>query len=675
MREASVFESVLVANRGEIACRVMRTARALGMRVIAVYSEADRDAPFVRMADEAVAIGPAPAAQSYLDIDRIVAAARSAGAACIHPGYGFLSERPEFAEACAAAGIAFIGPPPAAMRAMGLKDAARELAARAGVPVTPGYHGDRQEPELLKAEADAIGYPVLVKAVAGGGGKGMRRVDAPEDFIPALESARREAVAAFGDPRVLVEKYVRAPRHIEIQVFADAHGHVVHLFERDCSLQRRHQKVIEEAPAPGMTAEMRAAMGAAAVEAARAVGYVGAGTVEFIADGRDGLRPDRFWFMEMNTRLQVEHPVTEAVTGLDLVALQFRVAAGEPLPFTQQDLAISGHAVEARLYAEDPARGFLPSTGRIRLLELPAGEGVRVDSGVAEGDEVTAWYDPMIAKIIAHGPDRAAALERLAAALAATRVAGPQTNASFLRRLLEAPDFRAGRFDTGYIDAHMAELGVGAAGETPAPDGAATAAAALALNLPAADADAPGGWRDPWDALARAKPGFQLLGTRTARQQLVADGVRVDATLEWRDGRLRARVGEAVADEADVTVRAGDRTEFRNGVVSVRAGAQQLAVAGGRQTVVAPFDPFTVDLDHMDDSGGVVTSPMHGKVTAVYVEAGAAVTRGQRLAVVEAMKMEHPLAAPVAGVVAELRVAPGQQVEEGAVVAVVTPQA
>ncbi|HKH35191.1 MAG TPA: biotin carboxylase N-terminal domain-containing protein [Beijerinckiaceae bacterium] len=410
-----MLDSVLIANRGEIACRIIRTAKKLGMRTVAVHSEADAKALFVEMADEAYPIGPAPATESYLVIERIIDAAKKSGAACIHPGYGFLSERAEFAEACEANGIVFVGPPASAIRAMGLKDAAKSLVARAGVPVVPGYHGSRQEPEFLRQKAGEIGYPVLIKAVAGGGGKGMRRVEKAAEFDAALESAQREAAGAFGDPRVLVEKYVLSPRHIEIQVFADGHGNVVHLFERDCSLQRRHQKVIEEAPAPGMTHEMRVVMGKAAVEAARAVGYVSAGTIEFIADGREGLRPDRFWFMEMNTRLQVEHPVTEAITGLDLVELQFRVAAGEKLPFRQDDLAIDGHAVEARLYAEDPEKGFLPSTGRLWALGFPEGEGIRIDTGVQQGDAVTPFYDPMIAKVIAHGASRDEALDRLSA--------------------------------------------------------------------------------------------------------------------------------------------------------------------------------------------------------------------------------------------------------------------
>src|ERR1044071_2290112 len=427
-----MFNSVLIANRGEIAVRIARTARRLGLRVIAVYSEADAAALHVRVADEAYLIGPPAAHESYLVIDKLIAVARRSGAQCIHPGYGFLSENAQFAEACAAAGIVFVGPPPSAIRAMGLKDQAKALMEKAGVRVVPGYHGELQDPKFLKEKAYQIGYPVLIKAVAGGGGKGMRRVDKHAEFDGALEGAAREAQSAFGDARVLIEKYVTAPRHIEMQVFADAHGNVIHLNERDCSLQRRHQKVLEEAPAPGMTDEVRAAMGRAATEAARAVGYEGAGTVEFIADGAQGLRPNGFWFMEMNTRLQVEHPVTEAITGLDLVELQFRVAAGETLPLAQSDVRIDGHAAEARLYAEDPERNFLPSTGKLATLEFPAGEGVRIDTGVEAGSVVSPYYDPMIAKVIAHGRDRGEALQRLADALGDTVVIGPHANAAFL---------------------------------------------------------------------------------------------------------------------------------------------------------------------------------------------------------------------------------------------------
>ena len=432
-----MFGKLLVANRGEIACRVMRTAHRLGIRTIAVYSDADRDALHVATAGEARRLGPAPASESYLDVERVIAAAAASGADAVHPGYGFLSENPDFVEACAAAGIVFVGPPADAVRAMGLKDAAKRLMETAGVPVIPGYHGEEQDDAALLAHARRIGFPVLVKAVAGGGGKGMRRAGTEAGFADALAGARREARASFGDDRVLIERWVARPRHVEVQVFADAHGNAVHLFERDCSLQRRHQKVVEETPAPGMTPEMREAMGAAAVAAARAIGYRNAGTVEFLADASEGLREDRFWFMEMNTRLQVEHPVTEMVTGTDLVEWQLRVANGEPLPLAQTDLTMTGHAVEARVYAEDPERGFLPATGALVHLATPPGSRhVRIDSGVREGDAVTSWYDPMIAKIIAHGEDRGTALDRLAGALREFEVAGVATNVPFLSRLV-----------------------------------------------------------------------------------------------------------------------------------------------------------------------------------------------------------------------------------------------
>ncbi|HEX8663951.1 MAG TPA: biotin carboxylase N-terminal domain-containing protein [Beijerinckiaceae bacterium] len=653
-----MLDSVLIANRGEIACRIIRTAKWLGMRTVAVYSEADAKAPFVRMADEAHLIGPAPARESYLDIDKIVAAAKTSGAACVHPGYGFLSERAEFAEACAAAGVVFVGPPPAAIRAMGLKDAAKALVGKAGVPVVPGYHGARQEPDFLTQEAGKIGFPVLIKAVAGGGGKGMRRVEDPKEFAAALESAQREAQSAFGDPRVLVEKYVLAPRHVEIQVFADAHGNVVHLFERDCSLQRRHQKVIEEAPAPGMTDEVRAAMGRAAVEAARAVGYAGAGTVEFIADGREGLRADRFWFMEMNTRLQVEHPVTEAVTGLDLVELQFRVAAGEPLPFGQDDLAIDGHAVEARLYAEDPEKGFLPSTGRLWALRFPEGEGVRIDAGVVEGDAVTPFYDPMIAKVIAHAPTRDEALDRLSAALGETLVAGPRTNLAFLRALADAPEFRASRFDTGFIDRNLEGLG---AAPQPLDEEAARLGALMLvddeweeLEARRASLSPAEGLHSPW----AERDAFQLGPPRRHGLSVTVEGERRDMAVTWAADGPEVAFGTGVSRFTPEHFTGNDRAFPRTdtGVIVLR---------GGRQTRVDRHDPFAVDLEHMDE-GGTVKAPMHGKLVAIFVRPGDKVEKGQRLAVVEAMKMEHALVAPAAGEVAEVAAEAGAQVAEGA---------
>ncbi|WP_066713052.1 acetyl-CoA carboxylase biotin carboxylase subunit, partial [Sphingomonas adhaesiva] len=448
-----MIHTLLIANRGEIACRIIRTARAMGIRTVAVHSEADAAALHVREADEAVAIGPAPARESYLLPDRILTAARETGAQAIHPGYGFLSENADFAQAVIDAGLIWVGPNPDSIRAMGLKDAAKARMIAAGVPVTPGYLGEDQSAERLAAEADAIGYPVLIKAVAGGGGKGMRQVEDAAAFADALVSCRREAAAAFGDDRVLIEKYILSPRHIEVQVFGDRHGNVVHLFERDCSLQRRHQKVIEEAPAPGMDAATRAAVCDAAVRAARAGDYVGAGTIEFIADASDGLSADRIWFMEMNTRLQVEHPVTEAITGVDLVEWQLRIAAGEPLPVTQEELSIDGHAIEARLYAEDPAKGFLPSIGTLEAFDLgdPADTGVRVDTGVEQGSVISPWYDPMIAKLIAHGDTREEARARLADALDEAIVWPVRSNAGFLVEALDHPDFVAEAMDTGLI--------------------------------------------------------------------------------------------------------------------------------------------------------------------------------------------------------------------------------
>ncbi|TCR62083.1 acetyl/propionyl/methylcrotonyl-CoA carboxylase subunit alpha [Bosea sp. BK604] len=650
--------SILIANRGEIACRVIRTAKRLGLRTIAVHSEADAEALFVQMADEAYLIGPAPARESYLDADKILAVAKQAGAACIHPGYGFLSENAEFADACAAAGIVFVGPPASAIRAMGLKDAAKALVEKANVPVVPGYHGAEQDAAFLAGEAERIGYPVLIKAVAGGGGKGMKRVEKPEEFADALASAQREGKSAFGDDRVLVEKYVLSPRHVEIQVFGDSHGNVVHLYERDCSLQRRHQKVIEEAPAPGMTAEVRAAMGKAATEAAKAVGYVGAGTVEFIADGREGLKADRFYFMEMNTRLQVEHPVTEAITGLDLVELQLKVAAGEPLGFTQGDVSATGHAVEARLYAEDPEKGFLPSTGKLWALQFPEGEGIRIDTGVEAGDTVTPYYDPMIAKVIAHGATRDEALDRLAGALGETTVAGPRSNLAFLKKLAEAEGFRKGPFDTGFIDRNIEALGA-----VPQPlDAAAVAAAALQLEeerqdaglVAAAERDASEGF-SPWlDADA-----FSLLPRPVLGLPLLVDGERVEARIEWHaEGARVSLPGHEIAEgEHEISLAQAEHGTW-------------LALHRGRQTAVSLYDPFAVDLDAAGGSGGVVKAPMHGKLVALFVQAGEQVTKGQRLAIVEAMKMEHVLTAPRDGTVSEVAGVPGAQVAEGAKVVV-----
>ena len=613
-----MISSLLIANRGEIARRIIRTARRLGVRTIAVYSEADAKAPHVREADAAVCIGPAPAAESYLRADAVLAAAKGEGAEAIHPGYGFLSENAAFAEAVQAAQLVWVGPPPAAIRAMGLKDAAKRLMAEAGVPVTPGYLGEDQSDARLRAEADAIGYPVLIKAVAGGGGKGMRKVERGEDFAGALESARREAKASFGDDRVLLETYVSRPRHIEVQVFGDAHGQVVHLFERDCSLQRRHQKVIEEAPAPGMSPEVRAAVCGAAVKAAQAVGYVGAGTVEFIADASEGLRADRVWFMEMNTRLQVEHPVTEAVTGLDLVEWQLRVASGEALPLAQDQIQLNGHAIEARLYAESPRAGFLPSTGPLTHFRLPG--GVRVDGGVEEGGEITPFYDPMIAKLIAHAPERAEAASVLARACASVEVWPVKTNAGFLARCLDDADFVAGAVDTGFIEARLDRL---LPPSDPSPEVLVTAAAASLEDA---------GDPSPWAGLR----GFRLNAPPVRRVTLQLDGRAIPVEPGGEGGLPVARIGSRL-----IVFEAGQAFAF-GGAEGAAAGE-----AGG--------------------GDGVVRSPMPGRIVAVPVTVGQAVDRGAPLVTLEAMKMEHVLTAPFDGTVAELAAETGAQVSEGAI--------
>ena len=639
-----MFASVLIANRGEIACRIARTAARLGLRTIAVYSEADAGALHVRQCDEAHLIGPAPAAQSYLVIDRLIDVARKSGAQCIHPGYGFLSENAEFAEACAHAGIVFVGPPPSAIRAMGLKGNAKALMQRARVPVVPGYHGERQEPSFLKKKAEEIGYPVLIKAVAGGGGKGMRRVETSAEFEAALEAAQREARSSFGDARVLVEKYVAAPRHIELQIFADAHGNAIHLNERDCSLQRRHQKVIEEAPAPGMDPRLRVEMGEAAVRAAQAVGYVGAGTVEFIADGSNGLRPGAYWFMEMNTRLQVEHPVTEAITALDLVEWQFRIAAGEALPLTQDRVPLRGHAVEARIYAEDPSRGFLPSTGTLLALQFP--DGVRVDTGVEQGSAITPFYDPMIAKMIAHAPTRVGALEKLATALEHTVAAGPHTNLALLSALCRASEFRAGTFDTGFIERSMKTLDGGADVRAAAALGAATILARDMERIGQTldrGADTP---PSPWDAT----DGFQLTGRRASILPLTADGEPAEAQVIFGAGAPAVAV-DGVAAALDATAIEGPDAIY--------------VLRQGRQTVVRRADQGSGDLDRASGDGQI-KAPMHGKVLALLVGNGEQVVKGQRLAIIEAMKMEHALTAPRDGRVAGIAVAEGSQVAEGA---------
>ncbi len=617
-----MIESLLIANRGEIARRIIRTAHELGVRTIAVHSDVDADMPFVREADEAVLIGPAPAHESYLAGAKILEAARLTGAAAIHPGYGFLSENAKFAEAVQRAGLVWVGAPPAAIRAMGLKDAAKHLMQKAGVPITPGYMGTDQSAERLQNEADKIGYPVLIKAVAGGGGKGMRKVEHAGAFADALVSCRREAAASFGDDRVLLEKYISGPRHIEVQVFGDSHGNVVHLFERDCSLQRRHQKVIEEAPAPGMNQATRQAICSAAVRAARAVDYVGAGTIEFIADASEGLRADRIWFMEMNTRLQVEHPVTEAITGQDLVEWQLRVASGEPLPKRQDELAISGWAMEARLYAENPATGFLPSIGRLDRLRLPS--DIRVDSGVEEGGEITAHYDPMIAKLIVHAPSRTEATAKLAKACGQIEVWPVRTNAGFLARAASHADFIAGRIDTGFIERHGAQL-------IPnlVPDAGVLQAAARALIPNQAD--------DPWAALTGFRIAAPLLADVIVQITGVPYLVTIDPTVE------STGTPAAMADGERVLFMKGQAWPF---------GLPRADRSGGGAA-----------------SDGMILSPMPGRVIAVDVAIGDKVKKGQRLVVIEAMKMEQGLVAPFDGIITDLKARVDAQVSEGALLA------
>jgi acetyl-CoA carboxylase biotin carboxylase subunit len=637
-----MFSKLLIANRGEIAVRVMRTAKRLGVSTVAVYSDADAHALHVAMADEAVRIGPPPVRESYLKGDAILAAAKETGAEAIHPGYGFLSENAEFAEACAAGGIVFVGPPPSAIRAMGLKDRAKALMAEAGVPVVPGYLGEEQSPKRLAEEAERTGYPVLIKAVAGGGGKGMRRVDSKAEFAAALEGAKREAASAFGDDRVLIEKYVARPRHIEMQVFADNHGNAVHLFERDCSLQRRHQKVIEEAPAPGMPSEMRARMGEAAVKAAQAVRYSGAGTVEFIADASAGLKADRFWFMEMNTRLQVEHPVSEAITGLDLVEWQLRVAAGEKLPLSQNDIRLNGHGIEARLYAEDPQHDFLPSTGTLERLHLPKNV-VRVDSGVREGDAVTPFYDPMIAKVIAHAGTREAAAAKLAHALEETQIAGLRTNNAFLIRALKNADFVAGEIDTGFIPRHQAEL-------IPLKSEPSLHLLAEAALFLVHERERAHHTNDPWD---RAD-GFRLVGDARETFDFVIGGKRKSVQLvHHHDGSLE------IVNEKPGAASHVNAVRLKSGDVAV--------LERGETWTLSLYDPFAA-ADEQGSASDRVTAPMPGKVIQVLVRPGETVKRGQPLAVLEAMKMEHTLSASSDSLVDTVEVSSGDQVNEGAVI-------
>ncbi len=642
--------SVLIANRGEIARRIIRTARRLGVATIAVYSEADARSAHVREADVAIEIGSASVIESYLRSETILEAAIATGAEAIHPGYGFLSENADFAEAVQAAGPVWIGPPPAAIRAMGLKDAAKRLMAEAGVPVTPGWLGENQNAQSLAKEAAKIGWPVLIKAVAGGGGKGMRKVEHARDFMDALAGAKREAKAAFGDDRVLLEKFVSRPRHIEVQVFADSLGGVVHLFERDCSIQRRHQKVIEEAPAPGMDETTRQALYSAAVRAARAVDYRGAGTVEFIADASEGLSADRLWFMEMNTRLQVEHPVTEAITGLDLVEWQLRVASGEPLPLRQDQIGFSGHAIEARLYAEDPGNGFLPSTGTLKVFELP--DDVRCDSAVEAGDTVTPYYDPMLAKVISHAPTREMATRDLAAACEAVRVWPVRTNAWFLARCLDDADFVAGDVDTGFIDRKMEAL---ASAPTPSVEVRAAAAGRMAtIGLGAAVCELSEGLF----AFRLNAPAKSIVTLNFADSSSEATLVRVggDYEVEIEGRRLHAVPNQGAVQISGESYRAADVGEDHVVVFEKGAAFEFSLLKWG-------------DGAEADESDGTVRSPMPGRIVSIAKRAGESIKTGETLLVLEAMKMEHALKAPITGVIAELIVGEGAQVNEGVVLA------
>ena len=664
-----MFKKILIANRGEIACRVAASARRMGVRTVAVYSDADARAKHVQACDEAVHIGGSAPKDSYLRWERILEAAKATGAQAIHPGYGFLSENEEFAQACADAGLVFIGPPPSAIRAMGLKAASKQLMEKAGVPLVPGYHGADQDPKLLQHEADRIGYPVLIKASAGGGGKGMRLVERSEDFAAALASCQREAINSFGDDAVLVEKYVLRPRHIEIQVFGDQHGHCVYLFERDCSVQRRHQKVLEESPAPGMTPALRQKMGEAAVAAAQAVNYVGAGTVEFIVEqpgGYDQPEAMKFYFMEINTRLQVEHPVTEAITGEDLVDWQLRVASGLPLPKRQDELRITGHAIEARICAENPDNGFLPATGTLHVYSKPdcaslrVGD-VRVDDGVREGDAISPFYDSMIAKLIVHGDTREQALARLDAALAETRIVGLATNVQFLRQVIASDAFATAKLDTALIEREKQHL----FHQQRLPQAQAVAAA-VAQVLQAERA------QETADPFSR-RDGWRSHGVAERRWDFRQGEAAVPARLRYlHDGALQLAVGEgeSLAEGLLSWQQAGD------GAFDVQFAGQRLRaqvhVLGEQCHVFAPQGAAVLGLAdplaHAGDvhsEGGRLTAPMPGKVVSFAVKAGDKVSKGQPLAVMEAMKMEHTIAAPGDGVVAELLYAPGDQVTEG----------
>jgi 3-methylcrotonyl-CoA carboxylase alpha subunit len=666
-----MFNKILIANRGEIACRVAVTARRLAIQTVAVYSDADANAKHVAVCDESVHIGGSAPKDSYLRWERIIEAALATGAQAIHPGYGFLSENEEFAQACAQAGLVFIGPLPASIKAMGLKAESKQLMEKAGVPLVPGYHGADQDPALLQREADRMGYPVLIKASAGGGGKGMRAVDKTEDFAAALASCKREAINSFGDDAVLIEKYVQRPRHIEIQVFGDTLGNYVHLFERDCSVQRRHQKVLEEAPAPGMTPELREQMGAAAVAAARAVNYVGAGTVEFIVEQRAG-GDMAFFFMEMNTRLQVEHPVTEAITGQDLVEWQLRVASGEPLPLRQDQLQISGHAIEARICAENPDKQFLPATGQLQVYELPAcltferaPGAVRVDSGVRQGDAISPYYDSMVAKLIVHGDSRAQAMSRLDTALARTHIVGLQTNVQFLRHVVQSRSFAQADLDTALIPREAAVLFMQERVGLRLAVASAVAHTLQQEQLSQAQQQAHGDWRDPW----AQRDGWRAHGPSLRRFDFEFATERHTVLLRTlHDGSLQLELaGEVATLSFGPAIQGLDvRFGLQRQIVSVYAqGAVRHVFTSQGATQITVIDA----LAHAGDAqaeGGRLTAPMPGKVVSFAVKAGDSVKRGQTLAVMDAMKMEHTIAAPIDGVVAELLYAPGDQVTEGA---------
>ena len=675
---SAVFRSLLVANRGEVACRIFRTARRMGLRCIAVYSEADAHALHVELADEAYPIGPPPASASYLRMDRLIEAARRAGAEAIHPGYGFLAENARFAEACEQAGIVFVGPPAAAIRAMGSKAAAKALMAEAGVPLVPGYHGEAQDDARLAAEAERIGYPVLIKASAGGGGRGMHIVERAEDLADALAAARRVARAAFGDDRVLLERYLRRPRHVEVQVLGDAHGTILALHTRDCSIQRRYQKLVEEAPAPALSDAVRAGLARAAVEAARAVGYRNAGTVEFIAEG------EAFHFMEMNTRLQVEHPVTELVTGLDLVEWQIRIAAGEALPFDAPPPA-SGHAVEVRLCAEDPTLDWRPAVGRLDRFVLPArATGVRIDTGVREGDTITPFYDSMIAKVIARGEDRAQAIRRLSAALAEISIDGVATNLDLLRRILDHPSFRAADLSTGFITAHADAL---FAAPRPLPDRALIAASA-ALLLDEQDraerfARASSDPHSPWNR----RDGWRLHGTASAETELMQDGTARRVRAEYGAGFWRLRFRAATGEPVALTLRARrglDRDALLLDVDGVRTRATVRRYGDDIVVTLPGPEPTTSTLAvrHRVDAAaaaaagaGLVVAPIPGRIVKVMVEPGQAVARGETLVILEAMKTELRIAAPADGTVTRVSAQAGDLVAEGTELAFVEPDA